>query len=153
MSPFQHILIPTDFSHSAWKAVQMGLTLADHEDSSIVLLHVFPSSAKFTNGKKVSLEDEKQIQSLQEQMDDFCKSLQESSRATIIPKILRGKVEHEILQYIDKYAFDMVILGINSNGADNHPGSHVSNIIEQANAPVMVIPNYLESEIKEKVPA
>ena len=153
MSPFQNILIPTDFSQAAWRAVQMGLTLANDKDSRVILLHVFPSAAKFSTSNHVSLEDEKQVDSLREQMNDFCNSLQESSKATIVPQILRGKVEQEILRYIDKYAFDMVILGVNSNGVDNHPGSHLANIIESANAPVLVVPNYLESEIKEKVPA
>ena len=52
-----------------------------------------------------------------------------------------GWVDIEILDYINKNNFDLVIMGVNSNGLDNRPGSHISKIIEKANAPVLVIPN------------
>lgn len=148
MHSFQNILIPTDFSQAAWNAVQMGLALADKKQSKLILLHVFPSAAKFGADKKTSREDEQLLKSLQKQMDEFCLSLQKNSTVTIIPVILEGKVEKEILGYVEHNEFDVVILGVNSNGSDNLPGSHISQIIEHANAPVMVIPNHILSQEK-----
>jgi|GEM_PF-1264213 len=151
MQRFHNILIPTDFSQAAWNAVQLGLSLACTENSRITLLHVYPSSAKFTtSAKNANSKDDFNLKELYKDMNEFCDSLRKNSKSEIIPVVVRGKVEKEILTYLGENAFDMVILGVNSNGTDNHPGSHVSAIIEKANAPVLVIPNQL---IPETIPA
>lgn len=152
MHLFKNILIPTDFSQAAWKAVNLGMSMISPHDSRLTLLHVFPSSAKFINGKKdEDLEDEKHLISLQKQMDEFCQTLERSAAIRVVPVILKGKVEPEILNYILENDFDIVIMGVNSNGMDNTPGSHVSNIISNANAPVMVVPNLNMPEREKEV--
>lgn len=150
MYSFEKILIPTDFSPAAWNAVQLGLGLVESRSSQLTLLHVFPSSAKFDR-RKAHLNDDdlKIIHSIKEQMDGFCLELGKNNRTKINAVILGGGVENEILKFVDKNRFDLIIMGVNSNGLDNQPGSHISNIIQKANAPVLVIPNKL---VKEGIP-
>lgn len=144
MHSFTNILIPTDFSQAAWNAVQLGLSMVGSESSKITLLHVFPSQARFSKGKKeLPAADQEQVKSLQNQMSEFCSVLQRSTKAQICPVILEGDVEPEILSFLALNSFEIVIMGVNSNGTDNTPGSHLSPIIQNANAPVLVIPNQL----------
>ncbi|MEQ8583219.1 MAG: universal stress protein [Marinoscillum sp.] len=135
MNLFHQILIPTDFSQAAWHAVQLGLQLIAPENSRLTLLHVFPSGPLDKN------RDIRLMEGLRKQMDDFCLTLERSQKTKIQPVILGGEVRGEVLRFIQENAFDLIILGVNSNGVDNEPGSHIANIITQANAPVMVMPN------------
>lgn len=142
MSSFRNILVPTDFSSAAWHAVLISLELVADEHSKITLLHVFPYSAKFDR-KKGHLKDQdlEAIAAIKLQMDEFCKELGGKTKAKVRSEVLAGGVESEILGHITKDNFDLIIMGVNSNGLDNYPGSHVTNIIEKAVAPVLVVPN------------
>lgn len=137
MNLFHQILIPTDFSLAAWHAVQLGLRLIAPENSRLTLLHVFPSGPSERSG------DLELMEGLRKQMDDLCQTLERSQKKKIQPVILGGEVEGEVLKFIQANAFELIILGVNSNGVDNEPGSHISGIIAKANAPVMVMPNVI----------
>lgn len=126
--------------------MQLGLELVASEGSQLTLLHVFPSRVRGQKGSRDLEEDKKLIDDLRRQMDGFCHALGKNNGIKINPVIIGGGVELEVLNYIKKHKFDLVIMGVNSNGTDNHPGSHLTNIIEQANAPVLVIPNELQAE-------
>lgn len=151
MHSFNNILIPTDFSPAAWSAVQFGLSLVKSVDSQLTLLHVFPYLAKFDRRKgHLNNADLKTVDNIKKQMDEFCKELETNSSVNVKAVLLGGGVEKEILEFVERNVFDLIIMGVNSNGMDNHPGSHLSHIIEKANAPVLVIPNKL---VSKNVPA
>lgn len=155
MHSFNKILIPTDFSPAAWNAVQLGVSLiaASSPDglAQLTLLHVFPYSAKFDRRRThLNNNDLKAIDSIKQQMDEFCEELESNNQIKVNAVILGGGVESEVLKYVEKHPHDLIIMGVNSNGVDNQPGSHVGNIIEKANAPVLVIPNKL---VSQEVPA
>lgn len=142
MQTFRNILIPTDFSHAAWNAVQLGLELADPDTTVITLLHVFPSGARFNRKKKQhDIEELDDFKGIKQQMDDLCADFSKDRKVTLQPVILVGSVEEEICEYIEDNDFDLVIMGVNSNGQDNEPGSHTSVIIARCCVPVLVVPN------------
>lgn len=144
MQAFKNILIPTDFSSAAWNAVQLGANLAKSGYTEITLLHVFPSSARFDSRKgELDIQDLNAIDDIKLQMDVFCVDLHSQYKVVFHPVILGGAVQEEICQYIKENDFDLVIIGVNSNGVDNKPGSHTSEIIENSHTPVMVAPNHL----------
>lgn len=146
MYAFKKILVLTDFSPAAWSAVQYGLSLGGPETPSVTLLHVFPASSRF-DGKEaplpagLNLTDQQVVDNIRKRMEQFCQELREQHQVLVDSVILEGGVRKRILEYLNENRFDLVIAGVNSNGADNHPGSHIMQIIEQANAPVLVIPN------------
>ncbi|MFT7031420.1 MAG: nucleotide-binding universal stress UspA family protein [Marinoscillum sp.] len=144
MNAFRKLLIPTDFSMAAWNAVQQGLKMIE-PDGVLTLLHVFPSRAKFsTEDAQGEDPDESLKDVLKTQLDEFCSSLRRHRDFEVISVILHGDVDEEIVSFIQKNEFDAVIMGINSNGLDNEPGSHIKDILAKANLPVMVVPNQLE---------
>ncbi|WP_421877877.1 universal stress protein [Marinoscillum sp.] len=144
MQAFKNILIPTDFSPAAWNAVQLGSSMAKPGYTDITLLHVFPSSAKFDSRKgELDIKDLNTIDEIKVQMDAFCMDLHSQYKVSYHPLILGGAVQQEICQHIQENDFDLVIIGVNSNGVDNNPGSHTSDIISNCHAPVLVVPNGL----------
>lgn len=143
MQTFKNILIPTDFSHAAWNAVQLGLRLAVTDFAVITLLHVFPSTARFNSRKEQCLAQEElaDFRVIKEQMDALCADFTKESQIQLQSVLLGGSVEEEIREYIRENDFDLVIMGVNSNGEDNEPGSHTSTIISNCEVPVLVVPN------------
>tara|TARA_B100000609_G_C17123304_1_gene386184 strand:- start:49 stop:504 length:456 start_codon:yes stop_codon:yes gene_type:complete len=142
MCPFKNVLIPTDFGPAAWNAVQFASEMCENHPTRITLLHIYPSRSKFDfRRKNISKEDQASIKSIDKEMKSLCAELKSERNLNLDSVIMGGWVDIEILDYINKNNFDLVIMGVNSNGLDNRPGSHISKIIEKANAPVLVIPN------------
>lgn len=110
--------------------------------ASITLLHVYPASAKFDKRtKSLNSELDADLKRLEQRMTTFSEGLSKGKDLEIDSVILSGWVDEEILSFIHKNKFDLVIMGVNSNGLDNRPGSHITQMIEQTSTPLMVIPN------------
>ncbi len=141
MNAFKKLLIPTDFSMAAWNAVQQGLKLIE-PNGELTLLHVFPSRAKFTKQDAHGQDPDDSLKDvLKTQLDDFCRTLKLHRDFDVVPVILQGVVGQEILKFIHENEFEAIIMGMNSNGQDNEPGSHIKDILVKANIPVMIVPN------------
>jgi len=142
MIQFKRILIPTDFSPAAWNAINMAIDISCGKTASITLLHVYPASAKFdTRTKYLNSELNADLERLKKRMTTFSDELSKGKDLEIDSVILNGWVDEEILEYVQKNDFDLVIMGVNSNGLDNRPGSHITQMIEKTSTPLMVIPN------------
>lgn len=147
MQLFKNILIPTDFSQAAWNAVQIGVSLMAAASPGIrgqlTLLHIFPQTAKFVNQSFFSSSDLKAIDEIKRQVDEFCTELQGSNGVNVNGVLLSGGVEAGILDFVKAHPQDLIIMGVNSTGNDNQPGSHLRSVIEKVYTPVLVIPNKL----------
>jgi len=55
--------------------------------------------------------------------------------------VVPGNIEKELMNFVSQHSFDLVIVGVNSTGEDNSPGSHTAKLIEESGTPVLVIPN------------
>lgn len=142
MCQFRNLLIPTDFGPAAWNAVKFAINMCGDDQAMITLLHVYPSNAKFDSKTKNFRDDEQaEMNRIKKKMKLFSEELIKGVGLNIDSVILKGWVVEEILEFIKKNNFDLVIMGVNSNGFDNRPGSHISKMIEQASTPLMVIPN------------
>ncbi len=133
------ILIPTDFSPASWNATQLGIELFQrHEDTKLSLLHVYPIAAKY---QEDSEDTEKKIEHMKNRMIQLSNDLNEKITNAIENVVLPGNVNDVMLEYIENNRFDLVIVGINSNGQNNDIGSHTINVIEKSGVPVMIVPN------------
>ncbi len=145
MIQFKRILIPTDFSPAAWNAINMAISICHDRDGSITLLHIYAANAKFDTQAKYSNEGLKtDMDRIKQRMVSFSKELSKSKKLEIDSVILKGWVDEEILFFIQNNDYDLVIMGVNGNGMDNRPGSHITKMIEQTSTPLMVIPNNQE---------
>lgn len=137
---FTHILIPTDFSPAAWKAVEVGLNLSDQYGSEISILHVYPVASRYSKASEQN-DLKPKMEKVREHMTKLSDDLKSNSQTTINNLVVPGNIEEQLVKFVDNHSFDLVIVGVNSTGADNSPGSHTAKLIEESNTPVLVIPN------------
>lgn len=135
------ILIPTDFSPASWNATQVGLELSQlNRNATISFLHIYPVSSKYSKKSHPQASDH-QLEEVRERMNHLSKGLSELSEERIKNVVLSGNVEETMLQFIKDHKFDLVIVGINSNGHSNDIGSHTVRVIKESGVPVMIVPN------------
>ena len=135
------ILIPTDFSPASWHATQVGLELSRlHGNSVISFLHIYPVSARYTVEKSAKAVELKLVE-VKERMNKLSNKLADLSSDKINNVVLSGNVEETMLRFIKEHEFDLVIVGINSNGHTNEMGSHTISVIQESGVPVLIVPN------------
>lgn len=135
------ILIPTDFSPASWNATQVGIELYQlYKETTISFLHIYPDSARYSK-KELPKVAESQLQQVKERMNHLSHNLMDFSDDKIRNVVLSGNVEETMMQFIKEHSFDLVIVGINSNGHDNEIGSHTVRVIRESGVPVMIVPN------------
>lgn len=133
------ILIPTDFSPASWKATQVGLEMSRlNKDVKLSILHVYPVSKSHKNGTASA---QPVLKDVEDRMNKLAKNLTDESDEIINNVVLSGQVEDTLLNFIKENKFDLVIVGVNSNGANNEIGSHTISMIKKSGIPVMIVPN------------
>ena len=135
------ILIPTDFSPASWTATQVGLELSRlSSESTISFLHIYPNSAKYSS-KDTKKASQQVLEEMKDRMNQLSLSLSDQPMERINNVVLSGNVEDTMLKFIKEHKFDLVIVGVNSNGLNNEIGSHTVSLIEKSGTPVLVVPN------------
>ncbi len=130
----------TDFSPASWNAIQMGLEMTRDNDAKLSILHVYPLTSRFLDEKKQS-ELSPKLQEVRFRMNQLTEKVFDKLTDKIENVVLSGNVEETMLQFIREHDFDLVIIGINSNGCDNEVGSHTLSLLRKSNIPVMIVPN------------
>lgn len=137
------ILIPTDFSPASWNATQVGLELSKlHRNATISFLHIYPVSSRYSEGEGLEATVSK-LNEMQNRMNQLAQSLLDQPDKKIKNVVLSGNVEKTMIRFIREHEFDLVIVGINSNGHNNEIGSHTVKVIKESGIPVMIVPNRL----------
>jgi len=139
---FRSILIPTDFSPSAWKAMRTGLDMAQSSGAKVTLLHVFPAA---TTDKHVSKELFEQLDKVQKNMEKLVGDLTEGDSVQATNLAVSGHVTETLMDFVNRKGFDLVVMGVNSHGTDNSPGKHTLQVIAHSKMPVLIVPNHLDS--------
>lgn len=139
------ILIPTDFSPASWSATQFGLEISRlNSHAKLSFLHVYPVSSKhLKNGNRKATTAKMEV--MKNRMNQLAHDLSEKTEDRIRNVVLAGNVEEVMMQFIKENEFDLVIVGINSNGQNNDIGSHTIKVIRESGVPVMIVPNKPEN--------
>jgi nucleotide-binding universal stress UspA family protein len=135
---FKSILIPTDFSPSAWKAMRLGLELAHLYGAAATVLHVYPAVTHVAHDTPKELFD--QLDKVRTNMEVITQELTVDQSVDTISVVVAGNVHETLLDFVQKNEFDLVIMGANSHGSDNSPGKHTQVVMEQTKIPVLVVP-------------
>ena len=126
------ILIPTDFSPASYRATMMGMDLCRQHSADLFLLHVSPKESN--NGYNSAAE-------MKSKMTSWSKDMVEKEEFVLNNVVLTGDIEKEIKSFIDNNSFDLIIVGINSNGRDNLIGRHALKLIEETDTQILIAPN------------
>ncbi|MDA0685375.1 MAG: universal stress protein [Bacteroidetes bacterium] len=134
------ILVPTDFSEVADRAVEHSVLVAKAYGNDITLLYVLEEglfSGLFAGSQSAMIEDAMKIK-----LDQQAKELSERCNITINTRVAKGSVYKTIAQIANAESFDSIIMGSHgASGFEQVIGSNSSRTIQYAEVPVVVVKN------------
>ncbi len=129
MDNIKGILVPTDFSPTAWQAVLAGIKISRTSKVPLSLIHITPSS-----------EDVEYLLELQTKLRNISDNLASIYDVEILSEIAIGDPVDEITKYLKRKGnIDLVVMGLNGSGS-NEVGSLTDQILHHLSYPVMVVP-------------
>lgn len=131
MENIKNILVPTDFSPSATKALDYAVELARKTQSTILLLHIVESNEVMETTEENS-----------EKMELIKKSIQQTTQVVVNTKLIRGLAIDSIHDSIKTDEIDLVIMGTvgNSRFSEKIFGSKTAKLISSSPVAVLAIP-------------
>jgi len=136
------ILVPTDFSENAQKALQFAVAISNRFETDILLYHVYRVGTSAAEKFKTTLNDiikEDKEKELQKAIKKIKPTLKKGS---IEGKAANGDVGNLVVDKADKEHFDLIVMG--SKGETGLEGilygSTAVEIIRRSETPVVVIP-------------
>ena len=151
------ILYATDLSENARYAFGYAVSLADHYDAKITIIHVVEKLTPFANAlvedivgseKLEALRKEKEskiIESIRQRLDDFCQqAIQEVPQCSLAVEktiVESGQPVDEIIRYAEEVDADLIVLGSHGQGmlADVTMGSTSRRVLRRCSRPVLVV--------------
>ena len=138
----QKILVPTDFSDNALKAVAQACEIAKKTDAVIHLLHVVEPTLNMAT-MQTDQSGNKVVADKSESLDLSLKAIAEVyPDVKISPFLVGGNVIPSILKYAEKENPDLIVMG--TKGASGLKklfiGSVTAGIIGKTNFPVLTVP-------------
>lgn len=144
-TPFNSLLVPTDFSENAWSAFQHARLLVDGEESEIVVVHAIdPSIIEQIVQLGLGTHDEI-LQAMRANANERLKRYSASSSvATNVDTLVcEGEPFFEIILKADDFAVDAIVMS--KLGQRDQPrvllfGSTAERVIRGSKKPVIVLP-------------
>ena len=148
----QKILVPTDFSDNALKAVAQACEIAKKTNAVIHLLHVEPTLNM--NSVQADSSGNKVVADKSESLDMSLKAIAEVyPDVKILPFLVGGNVIPSILKYAENENPDLIVMG--TKGASGLKkiliGSVTAGIIGKTNFPVLTVPASYELQKPEAI--
>ncbi|MEJ7831264.1 MAG: universal stress protein [Segetibacter sp.] len=139
------ILVPTDFSDNALKAVNYAVAIAEKANAEIILLNVTLLLDTTFSSRKALIKEYNNtlVEGISEQFEELQQSIKETNTtAKITTKLYKGEVQDSILQCAADENADLIIMG--TQGATGLKkiliGSTTAGIIGNTTVPVLAIP-------------
>ena len=148
----QKILVPTDFSPNALRAISYAVEIARRNQASIYLVHacdtlldnVFPGQEKITQEYNENI-----ISKANQNLDILRNSIEETEKILVNTQLYKGPIRETIRVASIEHKIDLVIMGTlgKSGLKEKILGSKTAAVISQCEKPVLAIP--LEYEWSE----
>ena len=138
------ILVPTDFSPNADKALNFAVQIAKKSKAKIVLAHAC-DLLELTFKDNLWLKKEYNrtvIKEANEKLSAYCASIKETEKVSIRKKIYYGLITDTILHAVVANKADLIIMGtLGSAGIkEKIVGSKTAGVMRKATVPVLAIP-------------
>lgn len=135
------ILVPTDFSDIANKALDHAVAIAKTYGNEILLLHIV--EANFLTsiiGGKNNIKGGIVGQMLQDKLNEVCASIKEKHNVDAKGIVKEGRIYKTILETADEIELDSIVMGTHgAEGLEQIMGSNSSRVIAQSPVPVVVV--------------
>lgn len=136
----ERILIPTDGSEQAEKAIDYGLELAALADAEVHALYVVETRAKYII--TVDLDDE-QMREYEEYGENTVREVVSRAEAAGVAgkgAVKKGKIANEIVEYAEDNTIDQIVMGRRGQGAiGRYLGTTAEKVVHMAEQPVTIV--------------
>lgn len=131
------ILVPTDFSETAEKAVTYGVELAKRFNAKLDLLHAFDEVILYAP-TTADVYREKFEAGIQEDLDKVTSKMEGVEVESVMR---RGAPFVEIIRYAKENDVDLIVIGSHGRGAVMHMllGSVAEKVVRKAPCPVLTV--------------
>ena len=140
------ILVPTDFSPNALKALTYAAEIAEKSGAHIYLLHVIEPRINMVTMQTDSL-NKITIERRSEELNSIVASAQTIyPNVKFTPYLLGESVVPALLAYAEKEEMDLIIMGTNGSGGIKEAimGTVTAGAIEKTNIPILSVPIYYD---------
>ena len=136
---YDTILVPTDGSDSANRAVEHGVSLAERYDATLHTMYVVDTSRY---GEPALSSTELVLQQLEDrgaELVDEIVDRAENEGIETHTRVCHGRPDKEIIYYADEIDADLLVMGYqgHSHDMEGHMGSIASRVTSSAGRPVM----------------
>lgn len=152
----KRILVPTDFSDTALKALVYAAELALKSGGTVTLLHVIaPDENRVWRPHATEDEyTERFISEQQKKLDAvWVNMMHEYPDLTVITDVKQGLVQQTILAYAEEYYMDLVVMG--TTGASGFKkilmGSVTADLIGKLRVPLLAVPVSFEMKEPQRI--
>ncbi len=138
------ILVPTDFSPNADKALDFAVQIAKKAKAKIILVHACDLlELTFKDNLWLKKEyNQKIVKEANEKLSLYCKTITAVEKITIRKKLYYGLITDTILHAATANKADLVIIGTLGNASVKGKilGSKTAGVISRATVPVLAVP-------------
>lgn len=148
------ILVPTDFSAPAFKALNYAASLAQEFGAHVVLLHVNEAPMLVASEMAFAIDYTEMDKELMANLEAEKKKIIDSYKfADISVAYTKGVAAVEIVSFTEREHIDLVVMGVKGSSMLNEIliGSLTTRIISKSTCPVLAVPIDAPSHKPEKV--
>lgn len=136
----EHILIPTDGSEQAERAVEYGISLAEAFDAKVHALYVVETKASYIYTVGLSDEEKKKHKKYGEEVVTDVVERADQRGLAGAGVVKTGRVPEKIVEYAREKDIDSIVMGKQGHGAiDRYLGGTAEKVMRMAGVPVTVI--------------
>ena len=144
---YDRILVPTDGSEAADRAVAEALDLAERFDAEVHALYVVDTGALAfgsADEEDMVFDDRALIDALETEGESSTMAVDERARERgleVVTAVTRGDPERAILEYADEHDVDLLVMGTHGRrGIDRFLlGSTTERVVRKSTVPVLTI--------------
>lgn len=139
------ILVPTDFSPPATRAVHYAESLAQSYGAQLILLHVFQPPAPIYGqlvSEALAQAAEVDRETARVRLRESCEEIRRASRIEVEAVLCDGSPHKEICARAEELEIDLIVLGTHGYRGLNHLlhlGSTAERVVRLASCPVFVV--------------
>lgn len=137
----EKIVVPTDFSESAYVAIDHAVDVAKRFGAELHLVHVLETGAYqgiFAPSKKTEYNE---LEEAQLKLQEDAQNLEAKSGISVSQEVVRGRIYEEIVAAADDSDADLIIMGTHgtSGWEEFFVGSNAFKVVTQSSCPVLSI--------------
>ncbi|MHB9288145.1 universal stress protein [Halobacteriales archaeon Cl-PHB] len=136
---YDSVLIPTDGSEGANRAVRFGLALAEQYDAEVHAMNVV-DTARY--GEPALSSAEIVLDELEAEGHDLIADIAEDAEEqgiVVSTRVCHGVPPEEIVEYADEHDVDVVVMGYQGTSHQHKMGSTVQRVLEETDRPVLAV--------------